>query len=229
MNRTMKAMDVALMRLDPSLVAELVGRDPSEGQQLDGVPEWFIGPMLKDVIMHEVGHTLGLRHNFKASGIYDISEMHTEEMQGRPIAGSVMDYLPVNINMGDGEVQGPFGMSTLGPYDYWAIEYGYGFGDPEEVASRCADPLLAFAPTRTPSVRIPPPGVSTTARTRSTTPKARCGWCTPRGTAGADGRRRRGLGQGPEWIHDAPGTPRQCGVDREQLDRWIDPQPGSKG
>jgi hypothetical protein len=145
MNRTMKAMDVALMRMDPSLVAELVGRDPSEGQQLDGVPEWFIGPMLKDVIMHEVGHTLGLRHNFKASGIYDISEMHTEEMKGRPIAGSVMDYLPVNINMGDGEVQGSFGMSTLGPYDYWAIEFGYGSGDPQEVASRCAEPMLAFA------------------------------------------------------------------------------------
>jgi hypothetical protein len=145
MNRAMKSMDIALMRMDPTLVAELVGRDPSEGQQLDGVPEWYIGPMLKDVIMHEVGHTLGLRHNFKASGIYDLSEMHTEEMAGRPISGSVMDYLPVNINMGDGHVQGPFGMVTLGPYDYWAIEFGYGFGDPLEVAKRCADPMLAFA------------------------------------------------------------------------------------
>ena len=145
MNRAMKAMDIALMRLDPNLVAELVGRDPGEGQQLDGVPEWYIGPMLKDVIMHEVGHTLGLRHNFKASGIHDLADMHSENMGGLPIAGSVMDYLPVNINMGDGEAQGPFGMETLGPYDYWAIEFGYGFGDPEQVARRCADPMLAFA------------------------------------------------------------------------------------
>jgi len=145
MNRAMKSMDVALMRLDPALVAELVGRDPEEGQQLDGVPEWYIGPMLKDVIMHEVGHTLGLRHNFKGSGIYDLSEMNTAEMEGSPIAGSVMEYLPVNINMEDGPQQGPFGMMTLGPYDYWAIEFGYGFGDPKAVASRCADPMLAFA------------------------------------------------------------------------------------
>lgn len=145
MNRNMKSMDIALMRMDPTLVAELVGRDPSEGQQLDGVPEWYIGPMLKDVIMHEVGHTLGLRHNFKASGIYDLEEMHNEEMSGRPIAGSVMDYLPVNINMDDGATQGPFTMETLGPYDYWAIEFGYGSGDPLEVAKRCADPMLAFA------------------------------------------------------------------------------------
>lgn len=145
MNRTLKAMDIALMRMDPSLVAELFGRDPSDGQQLDGVPEWYIGPLLRDVIMHEVGHTIGLRHNFKGSGIYDLSEMNTEEMAGRPIAGSVMEYLPVNINMGDGETQGPFTMETLGPYDYWAIEFGYGFGDPAQVASRCADPMLAFA------------------------------------------------------------------------------------
>jgi len=146
MNRAMKAMDVALMRLDPSIVAELVGRDPREGQQLDGVPEWYIGPMLKDVIMHEVGHTLGLRHNFKASGIYDLSEMHSGELaEDQAIAGSVMDYLPVNINMEDSEEQGPFGMTTLGPYDYWVIEYGYGFGNPQEVAQRCADPMLAFA------------------------------------------------------------------------------------
>jgi hypothetical protein len=36
-------------------------------------------------------------------------------------------------------------METLGPYDYWAIEFGYGFGDSSEVAGRCADPMLAFA------------------------------------------------------------------------------------
>ena len=36
-----------------------------------------------------------------------------------------MDYLPININMKDGEVQGDFGMIDIGPYDMWAIEYGY--------------------------------------------------------------------------------------------------------
>ncbi len=144
-NGLMKSMNIALMRTSPEVMSELLGRDASEGQQLDGVPEWYIGPMLRDVIMHEVGHTLGLRHNFKASGIYDLSEQHDESMAGQPIAGSVMDYLPVNINMGAGETQGPFTMVTLGPYDYWAIEFGYGFGDPKEVAKRCAEPMLAYA------------------------------------------------------------------------------------
>ena len=144
-NGAMKSMNIALMRTSPAMMSELLGRDASQGQQLDGVPEWYIGPMLRDVIMHEVGHTLGLRHNFKASGIYDLSEQHSEEIAGKPIAGSVMDYLPVNINMGAGETQGPFTMETLGPYDYWAIEYGYGFSDPKEVAKRCAEPQLAFA------------------------------------------------------------------------------------
>ncbi|MBB47416.1 MAG: hypothetical protein CMJ33_02460 [Phycisphaerae bacterium] len=144
-NRATKSMSIALMKTSPKILSEAFGRDASEGQQLDGVPEWYIGPLLRDVIMHEVGHTLGLRHNFKASGIYDLSEMNSEGMAGKPIAGSVMDYLPVNINVGAGEAQGPFAMETLGPYDYWAIEFGYGFGDPSEVASRCADPMLAYA------------------------------------------------------------------------------------
>lgn len=143
-NRSMKSLEVALMRMNPAMVSELVGRDPEEGQQLDGVPEWYIGPMLKDVIMHEVGHTLGLRHNFKASGIYTLAEINSEAGADRPIAGSVMEYLPVNINVEDGEDQGPFCMETLGPYDFWAIEFGYGFGEPGEVAKRCADPMLAY-------------------------------------------------------------------------------------
>jgi hypothetical protein len=60
------------MKTSPKLLSEAFGKDSTEGQQLDGVPEWYIGPLLRDVIMHEVGHTLGLRHNFKGSGIYDL-------------------------------------------------------------------------------------------------------------------------------------------------------------
>ena len=36
-----------------------------------------------------------------------------------------MDYLPLNLRLVDGEIQGDYGMLELGPYDYWAIEYGY--------------------------------------------------------------------------------------------------------
>jgi len=117
-----------------------------EEPTIDGIPESFVGPMLADLVAHEVGHTLGLRHNFKASSLYTLSEINSETIKDdEPFAGSVMDYLPVNINMDDGVVQGDWAMIGIGPYDHWAIEYGYGFEDPEEVASRVAEPLLAYA------------------------------------------------------------------------------------
>ena len=96
MHATGKSLDVALFRLGYDMFAELAAgesddddgddddgdeKDEEEEEEwlLDGVPENFIGPLLKDVIMHEVGHILGLRHNFKASSIHSIQEINTEE------------------------------------------------------------------------------------------------------------------------------------------------------
>lgn len=117
-----------------------------EGDRIDGIPEWFVGPMLADLTAHEVGHTLGLRHNFRASSIYTLAQINSKEFKekGKPITGSVMDYNPVNINMQDGEVQGSWGMSGIGPYDMWAIEYGYTLEDPKKVLSRVAEPELTY-------------------------------------------------------------------------------------
>jgi len=114
-------------------------------QMIDGVPERFIGPMLREVIMHEVGHTLGLRHNFKGSTIYSLEEINSEGHKGVAQSGSVMDYLPTNINFELGESQGDWTTSTIGPYDYWAIEYGYGFGKPATVLERVNEPMLIYA------------------------------------------------------------------------------------
>ncbi len=121
--------------------------DEDGPDMLDGVPDWFIGPMLRDVIMHEVGHTLGLRHNFKASTVYGMAEMNDETFEPEAICGSVMEYSPININVDDGPQQGDFTMMTIGPYDFWAIEYGYtseddGLGD---ILSRVNEPQLAYA------------------------------------------------------------------------------------
>jgi hypothetical protein len=116
-----------------------------EDEKLDGIPEWFVGPLLAELVCHEVGHTLGLRHNFKASSLYTMAQINSEEFKGKkPLAGSVMDYLPPNFNMGSGEIQGDFAMINIGPYDMWAIEYGYTFDDPKKVVARCAEPELAF-------------------------------------------------------------------------------------
>ena len=80
---------------------------------------------LKDVIMHEVGHTLGLRHNFRASTMYDLKQIQDPNFTKiNGVAASVMDYTPFNISP-KGEKQGEYVMSTIGAYDYWAIEFGY--------------------------------------------------------------------------------------------------------
>ncbi len=121
--------------------------DEYDGDMLDGVPDWFIGPLLRDVIMHETGHTLGLRHNFKASMIYDLSEINDENFEPEAICGSVMEYSPLNINVEDGPDQGDFTMMTIGPYDYWAIEYGYTTDEESlpTILARVNEPELAYS------------------------------------------------------------------------------------
>jgi len=102
--------------------------------------------LLADLVAHEVGHTLGLRHNFKASSIYTLAEINSDAVKGKPFAGSVMDYLPINFRLQDGTIQGDYGMTGLGPYDFWAIEYGYTFDeDLTKVLARVAEPELVYA------------------------------------------------------------------------------------
>ena len=92
-----------------------------DGPEADALAQAYV----KDTIMHEVGHSLGLRHNFRASSAYDLKQIQDPEFTKiNGISASVMDYNPFNISP-KGEKQGEYLMSTLGPYDYWAIEFGY--------------------------------------------------------------------------------------------------------
>ncbi len=113
---------------------------------IDGLPESFIGPMLAELVAHEVGHCLGLRHNFKGSSRYSLDEINSEDMKGKkPWSTTVMDYNPVNIRVADyGDVQGDWAVIDIGPYDMWAIEYGYTLDKPEKVLERVADPDLQY-------------------------------------------------------------------------------------
>lgn len=85
----------------------------------------FIKQALYDLVLHEVGHTFGLNHNFIAS------QLHTPEQMQDPVLGatigltaSVMDYTIPNIST-DKSKQGLFFDIKPGPYDKWAIQYGY--------------------------------------------------------------------------------------------------------
>ena len=115
---------------------------------LDGMPEWFVGPLLADLVAHEVGHTLGLRHNFKASALLTMDEINSKDVKGKKtFTASVMDYTPINYRLESGEVQGDYGMIDIGPYDYWAIEYGYTSDDKKlaDILKRCNEPELQYA------------------------------------------------------------------------------------
>ncbi len=108
---------------------------------------------LKLVTMHEVGHTLGLRHNFKGSALMSLADINDPAKAAGGASTSVMDYIPANI-MPKGRPQGDYYTARLGPYDHWAIEYGYkpiGAGSPqaelgelEKIAARSGEPQLAY-------------------------------------------------------------------------------------
>ncbi len=84
----------------------------------------YVGQLIKEVAAHEVGHTLGLRHNFKASSWKPLNEILSTTDHNVPNCGSVMDYNPGMFNL-EQDRQGVFVMQTVGPYDEWAIAYGY--------------------------------------------------------------------------------------------------------
>ncbi len=107
------------------------------------------------VAMHEVGHTLGLRHNFKGSAFRSLADFNdVDKTRANGGSTSVMDYIPVNI-MPKGKTQGDYYAAKLGAYDLWAIEYGYKplpGGSPEaerkgleKIAARSGEPELAYA------------------------------------------------------------------------------------
>lgn len=115
----------------------------------------FLQEFLRELTAHEVGHTLGLRHNFRGSTMLKPEELQNTAMtRTKGLVASVMDYNPPNIAP-DGQTQGDYFTSVVGPYDEWAIAYGYTpieavipsqeLPTLQKIASRSSEPDLAYA------------------------------------------------------------------------------------
>jgi len=122
------------------------------GLDMDGPEaEALAQAVVKDVITHEVGHTLGLKHNFRASSTVTQAQLRDKAWtDAHGISSSVMDYNAYNLPL-KGEAATTVTNTTLGAYDYWAIEYAYKPIEPGQeatelarIAARSSEPALAY-------------------------------------------------------------------------------------
>ncbi len=123
-----------------------------DGTDLDGPEaEALAQAVMKDVVMHEVGHTLGLKHNFRSSTTVTQAQLKDKAYtEANGISNSVMDYNAYNLPL-KGEPKASLTNTTLGAYDYWAIEYAYKPIPAEQeaaelarIAARSTEPQLAY-------------------------------------------------------------------------------------
>jgi hypothetical protein len=108
----------------------------------ESVPKEFVDEAIKWVTMHEVGHSLGLQHNFKSSVDTPLDKLYDKQWTARyGVFSSVMDYPSLNLPP-MGQEPGHFYNTGVGSYDRWAISFGY-FSDADkakEIARQAAKP-----------------------------------------------------------------------------------------
>lgn len=98
--------------------------------------ERMVNETVIELLLHEVGHTLGLAHNYISSQMWDSKEVHNrEKTEKMGLTSSVMDYNPLNLAVNKSE-QGNYQSVVPGPYDKWAIEYAYSESASEPMAEK---------------------------------------------------------------------------------------------
>jgi hypothetical protein len=96
----------------------------------DQIPQWQVPPnytqnFIRAIVLHESGHNWGLQHNFIASEAYSPAQVRSKAFtEQHGLANSVMEYTPTNL-WPKGMSTGDYFQTVLGPYDYYAIKYGY--------------------------------------------------------------------------------------------------------
>ncbi len=125
--------------------------------RVSGASKVEVEALLKEsiyyLILHEIGHTLGLNHNMKSSQLHTPAQLHDKNRTGKMgLLASVMDYPAVNLAL-PGQKQGHYYTTRPGPYDIWAIEFGYSSGQDnvkdeqtrlEKILARSTEPELMF-------------------------------------------------------------------------------------
>lgn len=126
------------------------------GRMSDSTQTQFTLDAIRSTVLHESGHDMGFQHNFISAGAYSAKDLENKAFTSRMgVATSVMHYAPLNI-WPKGAGQGDYWQTVLGPYDYYAIKWGYaripGARTPEDElptlrrwASAWSNPLYSFA------------------------------------------------------------------------------------
>jgi hypothetical protein len=107
----------------------------------DPLPDELLRQYTIWLVMHEVGHTLGLRHNFRSSASTPLDRLHNTEFTGRNgVYSSVMEYPTINLAR-PGERNGDYYTYNTGSYDRWAISYAYtqSQDDANDIARRVSE------------------------------------------------------------------------------------------
>jgi Met-zincin/Domain of unknown function (DUF5117)/Domain of unknown function (DUF5118) len=85
----------------------------------------ILGQLIRNVATHEVGHTLGLRHNHRAATAYSVKDLRNPAFaEAKGTSASIMSYARYNSVAQPGDGVKNF-MPKIGPYDYFAIDWGY--------------------------------------------------------------------------------------------------------
>ena len=120
----------------------------------DAERQQFIRETLQRLVLHEVGHTLGLTHNMAASTLHAPAVLHDPaRVRAEGLAASVMDYPAIHFPRKPEHRGSKFFDDAPGAYDAWAIAYGYSVADAdpvreearlEQLLSRSLEPALRF-------------------------------------------------------------------------------------